>query len=320
MARNKITSALTNYLIILAVIFLVVIIAAILLSGFTSTIDNIAFISSSGFIILFSSSTAIFIGMLIAPYNPKIGKIVAYFGVGLVMFALIFMEVYIIQKTVTNRGTSFAYCKDLSFSNSDLDEIFSCLLTGHKITGSEKSNALSIGGFFVFSFLVPLFILVALMADFVESSGVVQNPTYQKIIGFGLGFLAYRGFIVTNLIYILDVGATGMAVIALNFIFIGGVLSYVRRVFRQWQLVENEIFLGQVSDKFRLMVLNSLEKVNDLQQFKTTINDEGFKGALIFILGEVEAKKIFGKALSATTKNEMERIKAEIIKEIRTQT
>ncbi|MEM0473315.1 MAG: hypothetical protein QXF88_01180 [Candidatus Aenigmatarchaeota archaeon] len=319
MARNKITSALTNYLILLVVIFLVVIIAAILLSGFTSTIDNLVFISSSGFIILFSSSTAIFIGMLIAPYNPKIGKIVAYFGVGLVMFALIFMEAYIIQKTVTKRGTNFEYCNSLT-SSSGLNDIFSCLLTGHKITGSEKSDALAIGGFFVFSFLVPLFILVALMADFVESSGVVQNKTYQKIIGFGLGFLAYRGFIVTNLIYILDVGATGMAVIALNFIFIGGVLSYVRRVFRQWQLVENEIFLGQAKDKFRSMVLNSLKNVDSVEQLKSTINDESFKGALIFLLGETEAKKIFGKALIATTKNEMERVKAEISKEINIQT
>jgi hypothetical protein len=102
-------------------------------------------------------------------------------------------------------------------------------------------------GFYIVGILAPLFLLTALFMDIVESSGVVQGQTYRRIIGGALGLLAYRGFIVTRLVYILDIGSTGVAVIALNFIFLGGILSYINRAFQQWRQLESAEALGRFS-------------------------------------------------------------------------
>jgi hypothetical protein len=51
--------------------------------------------------------------------------------------------------------------------------------------------------------------------------------------------IAYRGFAVTNMLEILSLGTIGIALLALNLIFLGGLLAYIHRVFEKWKPIEN---------------------------------------------------------------------------------
>ncbi|MBU5689901.1 MAG: hypothetical protein QXM68_01740 [Candidatus Aenigmatarchaeota archaeon] len=265
------------------------------------------------------SGFLIFIGMMVAPYNPKVGRWIAYGGVVGLMFLLMVIEVFIIKKA----------SDDIKFINDNTDfwgdcgtnppkswhSYLACALTGHQPINSGTSNvwnAFGIFGFVIFGLTIPLAILTSLLIDIVESSGVVQSPTYQKFIGFGLGFMAYRGFIVTRLIYILDIGTTGVAVIALNFIFLGGVLAYVKRAFKQWQEIEHEMDIATANSQFRKIVIETLKNANSVESLRNAFNDERFYGALKYLLGEIEAKKLQADALNAQTKSDAERVKRDI--------
>jgi hypothetical protein len=159
-------------------------------------------------------------------------------------------------------------------------------------------ESLGVYGFYLAGFLAPLAILTALVADFVEASGVIQRPTYQKIIGFGLGFLAYRGFIVSRLIYILDIGSTGVAVIALNFIWLGGILGYINRSFKQWKTLESAEALGRFSGQHLRSLSAQADTWTTWEDVRTSFNSNDFLGSLELVLGDLDARAWKARALA----------------------
>ncbi|MEM5877826.1 MAG: hypothetical protein QXF12_03000, partial [Candidatus Aenigmatarchaeota archaeon] len=154
-------------------------------------------------------------------------------------------------------------------------------------------------------------------SDFVESSGVVQNPTYQKIIGFGLGFMAYRGFIVTRLIYILDIGATGVAVIALNFIFLGGVLNYVRRSFAQFQILEAEMEIGEDVEKLKIYLQRTSDQWKTKEMVATNFSDPIFLRNLQLVVGNTITESLKDESSKIPNRAALEKFKNEFKKAVR---
>ncbi|MCX8179677.1 MAG: hypothetical protein N3E38_03035 [Candidatus Aenigmarchaeota archaeon] len=269
-----------------------------------------------GFIL---SGFAIFIGLMVAPSHPQFGKYTAYVGVGGLMLLLLIIETSILAAAGYRLGNKFLSDKlwtECTSTPTSIINFVSCAITGHQpLPTSYKDiwGLFGVYGFYIFGLIVPLFILSALFADFVEASGVVQNPTYQKIIGFGLGFMAYRGFVVTRLIYILDIGSAGVAVIALNFIWLGGILSYIRRSFRQWALVEAE----QTLSRDLPLIIRSLKAIANSWNTQTGVaaafSDEKFLRNLTLVVGPIKAKELINLSAKQVP---VQQIKQEVIKAI----
>ncbi|MEM5878396.1 MAG: hypothetical protein QXF12_05975 [Candidatus Aenigmatarchaeota archaeon] len=219
-------------------------------------------------VLLLFSGGVLILGVIIAYSNPKIGKNMAYIGIAGVLLSLIFIEVGVATiTTLRNSGvrpsgnlieniieaaeknSNFKYCKNIPVlipvgegkNIQSMSDSLACIISGYTPQGSSSFYIL---GFWIFGVVIPLLLTSGIFLDLVESSGVVKNRMSQRLIGWSLGFLAYRGFIVTGLIFILDFAAAGMAVIALNFIFIGGLLSYTNRIFSQWKPLEDAITVG----------------------------------------------------------------------------
>jgi hypothetical protein len=295
MNLNEILKYLFGVLFLTVIIPLLFFLGIMLISGKMDTniiaglsVLNIFFFVGSGFLI--------FIGLMIAPSYPKWGRYLAYGGVVGIMILLLIIETSIVGMSVNkfrNQYESGKIWSECTSTPKSMMSFVSCALTGHQpLPNSTKDvwGIIGVYGFYLAGLLVPLAILTALFADFVESSGVVQNPTYQKIIGLGLGFMAYRGFIVTRLIYILDIGSTGVALIALNFIWLGGILSYINRSFRQWRILEDEQLLGRYSEQ----ALRSLKAIANTwavaTQIRDSFNDSNFMNSLELVMGKINAQ------------------------------
>ena len=267
------------------------------------------------FVFIVGSGFLIFIGMIIAPSNPRIGKYLSYSGLVGIMILLLLIETSIVGFSgykIANNIKGGSYWAPCTSKPSNLITYITCFSTGHQPITTDTVGILGIFGFSIFGIIMPLFIFVALFSDFVETSGVVQNRTYQKIIGLGLGFMAYRGFIVSRLIYILDIGSVGVAVIALNFIWLGGILSYIRRSFRQWQLLEEQ-------QELRRLIPRLIENLKEIAKTWTTqedvarnFSDHKFMRGLELVVGPTEADSL--KAESAS--NDLSRFKQKFIKTI----
>ncbi len=282
--------------------FAIIFLLSILAGGFSiGVISSLIMV----FILLGLSGFLIFLGLLIAPTYPKIGKYLAYGGVVGLMILLLIIETSIIGISGYKIGKNYVSGNFWSSCTSTPNSIISfltCSITGHQPLPSSTKDIwgfFGVYGFYLFGLFVPLIILVALFADFVEVSGVVQNPTYQKIIGFGLGFMAYRGFVVTKLIYILDIGSTGIAVIALNFIWLGGVLGYIRRSFRQWQLLEAEQELATDMPRLARNLQAIANNWRNKEMVAASFSDPVFMRNLTLIVGAVKAQQLADQSTKA---------------------
>lgn len=210
-------------------------------------------------IFLLLSGFVIVIGMMVAPHNPSVGRVISYIGVLGAMFLLFILEISIIgvaAKSFIDKGGPFKFLTCENLGSSNIITAFSCAITGFTPVPQafDKNNIWNfIGayGFWFFGFLIPLGILGALFTDGVESSGMVQNTTYQKVIGWGLGFLAYRGFIVSKLIFLLDIGSVGMAVVGFNFLMMGILFSWVKRLFDAYKPIEQASNLVRSNEVIR---------------------------------------------------------------------
>jgi hypothetical protein len=224
------------------------------------------------------SGGLLILGVIIAYSNPKIGKIMAYIGIGGVLLTLVILEVTVVGVTGKNRLKEeyvFEECKKLPVVKKDVASMMdslSCIITGYF---PQKYSSTYLIGFWIFGVAIPLIVLSGIFLDLVESSGIITNRISKRLIGWGLGFMAYRGFVVSNLIYIIDLVSAGMAVIVLNFIFVGGLLAYTNRVFSQWKTLEDAIELGKsqlVAAKNAKVILEQAlrlaESGVDIQQIK----------------------------------------------------
>ncbi|MCS7135262.1 MAG: hypothetical protein NZ893_02380, partial [Candidatus Aenigmarchaeota archaeon] len=122
---------------------------------------------------------------------------------------------------------------------------------------------------------------ISLFQDFVISSGVIRRPKAQKIVGACLGLIAYRGFAVTNLLEILSLGTLGIALLALNLVFLGGLLAYLHRVFERWRPLEAAMNIVRSSAAFR-------RSLRDYIRAAERAAREGDQHALLEILDNME--------------------------------
>lgn len=280
------------------------------------------------FLLIFSGGFLI-LGVIIAYSYPRFGKIMAYVGIAGVLLSLLFIEVGVAALTTlrdydinpsgnlikdfmdaAKRRSNFQYCENIpvliSIGNEkkiqSLSDSLSCIITGYVPEGSSSVYMI---GFWIFGVIMPLILTSGIFLDLVESSGVVKNRISQRMIGWSLGFLAYRGFIVTGMIFILDFAAAGMAVIALNFIFIGGLLSYTNKIFDKWKPLENVINTGNSAKLATFQIKKIIhEAINGLRNNSLTIEAaKNMISANLYLFDQAQAQGLKQKVTSAFSKN-----------------
>ncbi|MEM5777375.1 MAG: hypothetical protein QXJ06_02915 [Candidatus Aenigmatarchaeota archaeon] len=226
-------------------------------------------------LLLIFSGGLLLLGIIIGYSHPRVGKIIAYTGIACVLLFLLFIEVSIVtyEKNKSNEQSIFEKCKKLPVIDQDftsLPDSLSCILTGY--LPKDNSN-LSIIGYWIFGITIPLLITSGIFLDLVQSSGIITNRMSQRFLGWGLGFLAYRGLVVSNLIYIIDFISAGMAVIVLNFIFVGGLLAYTNKVFSQWKSIEDAVEFGKSIQIARINSKRILEQAIKQCRSGSAVND-----------------------------------------------
>lgn len=212
------------------------------LSGLLPYLTNIIFsviaVAIGSFLILF--------GVIFAGANPRTGRVLAYIGLGIFIIGLFIAEMAYVAKVSTVASTPMVVrCASAPtgggsglFSRvGSPAEFISCIITGYKYAGMYSGYAFV--GFWIFGVVIPVLLLMFLFYDFVDASGVIRTPKSKKVVGYCLGLIAYRGFVVANLLEVLSIGTVGIALLAINFIFAGGILAYINRVFEQWRPIED---------------------------------------------------------------------------------
>jgi len=249
-----------------------------IISFFFNTLISIAVIALGTFLILF--------GVIFAGHNPRTGRILAYIGVGVFVIGLFILEMAYVVKMKESQtgptawqpnikcGSASGDCTGLFCNVDNMYDFITCLVTGYKYKGGY--GAWSFVGFWIFGVVTPLLLLIFLFIDFVESSRVIQNLKSQKIIGICLGLIAYRGFIVSNLMEILSLGTTGIAMLAIDLIFAGGILAYVNRVFAQWEPIEEAMGIVRSSLSMRNRLAALAKQTIDLIQADDTTTANTF--------------------------------------------
>ncbi len=287
-----------------------------LLSIFIATIFVIFFTvpEISNFFIEFSSSIftslivialgsfLILFGVIIAGQNLRLGKTLAYIGVGVLIIGFFIVEMAYVAKSKESLKVPLTErCSSSSgtiFRGVNAADFVTCIITGYKYGGNYGSWAFL--GFWIFGVIIPLLLFMSLFYDFVDASGVVKLPKSKKIVGYSLGLIAYRGFAVTNLLEILSLGTLGIALLALNLIFLGGLLAYIHRVFERWKPIEHALGIVRASANARNMLINYT---------KTAIKavKEGDEQHLLDILDNMEhlAVRMDWKSLISSAKNDV---------------
>ncbi len=274
-----------TFVILILLAFVIPILIILLTSAdenFWQALNDLVMKGFLSLLLLAFSGGFLILGVIIAYSNPKIGKIIAYIGIGGVLFTLLFIEVSVTGITAKNRIKDefvFETCKQLPVVKGDVASIadsLSCIITGYL---PKNYSSVYLIGYWIFGIAIPLLITSSIFLDLVESSGIMRNKMSQKILGWGLGFMAYRGLVVSNLIYVIDFLSAGMAIIVLNFIFVGGLLAYTNRIFSQWKSLEDVIEIGKsikVGHTTAKQILDqaiSIAEKGDYEGSKTILNN-----------------------------------------------
>lgn len=244
---------------------------------FTSVISSIVVVAVGSFMIIF--------GIIIAGHSLSAGKTITYLGVATLLIGFLILEmayvyemksaltIYTIQKCSGSGSTSI-------FGGANLHEMFTCIITGYTYKGNYGTWAFF--SFWLFGVLIPIILFVSLFQDFVISSNVIRQKKSQKIVGLSLGLIAYRGFFVTNLLEILSIGSLGIALLALNLVFLGGLLAYIHRVFEKWTPIEYAMGIARGS-------VNAKRMLKEYAEEAILAADNGNQRGLIDILDMMEA-------------------------------
>ncbi|MFH8092890.1 MAG: hypothetical protein QXM38_03045 [Candidatus Aenigmatarchaeota archaeon] len=262
-------------IILLLTIVLPIIVILLTTAGpsFWSSLGIFVMMGSILIALLVLSGGLILLGVIIAYQQPRTGRILAYIGIGGVLLGLLFLESSIALRTAKDRLSEtyvFENCKNIPVTFGDVKSIsdtLSCIITGYY---SKDSSPYYLIGYWIFGVVVPLLLTSGIFLDLVESAGIITNSLSRKIIGWSLGFLAYRGLVVSNLVYIIDFASAGMVIIVLNFIFVGGLLAYTNRMFSQWQHIETAIEFGKATQVARVNARRILDEA--IKQLKGNAN------------------------------------------------
>lgn len=264
----KLMTKTSETLILILILVFIFVVPLLIIAGtqYWSVVKILLGSSFIVFLLLILSGGLLILGVIVAYSYPKTGKIMAYIGIGGVLISLIVFEIFIaIIASFRNAGVdinaadlmkeikeksikyeSFSSCDSLPVvkgkSGISLGDSLSCIITGYL---PKNVSTIYYLGFWIFGVVMPLLITSGIFNDLVESAGIINNRISRRLIGWGLGFIAYRGLLITGFIFILDYVSAGMAIIVLNFIFVGGLLSYTNRIFSQWKPLEDAIDMSK---------------------------------------------------------------------------
>lgn len=261
----------------------------------------------------------IFAGVIASYGNPKIARWISYLGVLLIMFSFIYLEFGILSSVVSesikNKKAYFLPCDD--FTNKPIMDMASCIVLGYA-PSTGIARGLSYYSFWIFSLVVPILIIVYLFMDAVENSQIISNPFYAKIIGIGLGLMAYRGFLVTKLIFVLDFGAAGVALLLINFLFMGIIFSKVRVFFNTYQQLEDVIETRSEYKTWRPLLEREIWSASvSAEAMKKLAADAGFRTRLNNVIGESAAGTIFNEMANVQDTTQARNVAQKIINRLR---
>jgi len=283
--------------------FAIGLIAVILLGFFlialvVSKITGIGILESLGYVggifitSFLLSGISIVGGFIVYSKNPKIGRVIIYMGLFGIIITLGMFELGLLASEFKAGVPEYQQCKDEDYNfikivgRIDKTNIFfkdslnfiSCIGTGYK-----ANNLFEIITLFIVGIVAPFIILIPIFVDFIQASGMIQNQTSQKLIGWGFGLMAYRGFIVTKLVYILEYGAMGIALIVINFIFLGGIFSYIRKSLEKYAPLEMVMQYGSITKMAKENLTGSLKTMLQMSEseMKEVIEEPEFRGLFI---------------------------------------
>ncbi|MBU5689899.1 MAG: hypothetical protein QXM68_01730 [Candidatus Aenigmatarchaeota archaeon] len=283
---------------LLTIVFATLVVTAVAIPGFidfvleyiTNVITSIMLIAIGSFLILF--------GIIIAGSHLRTGKTLSYIGLGVIIVGFLIIQMSYVMKSRAALATPMTVKCSTGGANNIAEGIM-CVITGYKYKGNYGGFAFL--SYWVFGVVVPLLLLMSLFYDFVSSSGVIKRPQSQKIVGYCLGLIAYRGFVVTNLLEILSIGTLGIALVALDLIFLGGLLAYINRVFEKWRPIEHAMGIARGSMQAKFLMKNYARDV------KIMIKNGDFDHALdILDTMEHYAQNLQWKNLIIEAKNNLQ--------------
>ncbi len=243
---------------LLAILLSTIIVILITVPGLKEFVQEFFSSILAAIIVMAAGSFLIIFGVIIAGHSLSAGKTITYIGVAVLIIGFFIIEMAYVTKTkeslaipMTERCSGRIGGRGL-FGGVNAAEFVTCIITGYKYKG--EYGAWAFLGFWVFGVVVPLLLFMSLFYDFVDASGIVRQPKSKKIVGYSLGLIAYRGFAVANLLEILSLGTLGIALLALNLIFLGGLLAYIHRVFEKWKPIEYAMGMVRASATARRLL------------------------------------------------------------------
>ena len=283
----KFSKGQTDYIslfFLLAILISTIIVILLTVPGLNEFLQE--FLSSiiAAIIVIALGSLLTLFGVMIAGHSLTAGKTIAYIGVGVLIIGFFIIEMAYVAKMKESLATPMTVrCSGAiggrGLSGVNAAEFVTCIITGYKYKGDYGTWAFL--GFWVFGVIIPILLFMSLFYDFVDASGVVRHQKSKKIVGYSLGLIAYRGFVVANLLEILSLGTVGIALLALNLIFLGGLLAYIHRVFEKWRPIEYAMGIARAG-------MNARRLLRDYTKAALIAAKEGDRNHLLYLLDTME--------------------------------
>jgi hypothetical protein len=187
---------------------------------------------------------AVGIGLIILSFifamNVRLSKILFRLGAISLVIGLVVAETgYAFPLLAKEVDISYEKCKTIEWGN--LPYAAACIVTGYVPTSLSETNMEFVLINFWLTMLVILSILIYIFYDLTNSSGIIGIESAKRVISFGFGFLAFRGFLASQIVNFLTYGLFGVALIVINFIILGGLFAYANRFFSKYELIEKAV-------------------------------------------------------------------------------
>jgi hypothetical protein len=236
------------------------------------------------------------------------------------MFSFVYLEVGILSsvigESIKKGNVIFMPCDN--FGGKNLLDIASCVLIGYYPSGNRLASAFAYYSVYLFGVVFPIIVIVLIFTDAVENSGIIANKLYAKLIGIGLGMMAWRGFIITRLIFVLDFGATGIALLLINLLFFGIIFNRIKLFFQTYQQLEDVIETRIEYKTWRPILEREIMAASaSPHTMHTLAASEDFRSRLLTVVDAATAEAICAKMASVRTTAEAQKYANELIKRLR---
>ncbi len=154
-------------------------------------------------------------------------KWILYIGLFCIFLAIFFAEFIYILPLIGPLGPfkiPLLNCEQIQ--SKDILTTIACVFSGVAPSGYETYAWLV---WFIFIFILPLAILMALFFDFTK--GLLGNSRAENVIAFAASLIAYKALMSIIFIEFITIGFGGVALFFINILFFGWVIKGIRRLF-----------------------------------------------------------------------------------------